>query len=145
MAPSPPAPPLSGMCPRCPQPDFTRFRGPEMTIERISNIFQNGFPVGAQRHKMQSNRSTKHTNKAFEIPHIEMAKQGRTQNIQSLIYKSCATQHRSFNFLALLRMFSKWHPTPFEIEACGRFGTKKLVGERLQKDTKTKHQKSTNI
>ena len=33
----------------------------------------------------------------------------------------------------------------FEIEVCRRFGTKKLIGESFQKDTKTKHQKSKKM
>ena len=46
----------------------------------------------------------------------------------------------SFVFLCFLAPLGT-----FEIEACRRFGTKKLVGERLQKDAKTKHQKSKKI
>ena len=49
--------------------------------------------------------------------------------------------HHFFMVFGSLREASE----AFEIEACRRLGTKRLVGERFQKNTKTKHQKSKKI
>ena len=48
-------------------------------------------------------------------------------------------------FPYLLRLCSKWHPKPFEIEVCGCLWRQKLVEERFQKHTKNQHQKSKKI
>ena len=101
--------------------------------------------MDAQMCKIVTNRQTNHEKRGPENLHMEMAKQGETKALQSLIFQSIPTRNRSLAFSDLLRVCSKRHPKPFEIEACGCLWRRKLVGERFQKHTKKKHQKSTNI
>ena len=81
--------------------------------------------------KMRTNRQTNHEKKGPGNLHMEMTTQGETQPLQSLIVASTPTRNRSFIFSDLLRVCSKRHPKPFEIEACGCLWRQNLGRERF--------------
>ena len=64
---------------------------------------------------------------------------------KALIFASLPLGIAVSTFPYLLRLCSKWHPKPFEIEVCGCLWRQKLVEERFQKHTKNQHQKSKKI